>query len=83
MKTIAISIDEAMLEAVDEFSADTARSAAGPKTNRSAVIRRAIGLLLEQEGRRQHEDEDARIFKARRDQLARQAEALVREQAKL
>ena len=82
MKTIAISIDEDMLEAVDKLSAGSTPGSTGPPgANRSALVRRAIALFLEQEERRRRETEDARIFKAQRDQLTRQAAALVKEQA--
>jgi metal-responsive CopG/Arc/MetJ family transcriptional regulator len=76
MRTIAISIDDATLERVDRLAArDGGR-------NRSHVIREAVReYALRLEERAEHERE-ARIVGQHRGRLARQARALVRQQAK-
>jgi len=72
MKTIAITIDEALLARLDRFKA----------ANRSLVVREAVAQYLagferEAEDAREHE-----IFRRHRSRLAREAAALVRAQAK-
>ena len=78
MKTIAITIDEDVLERVDRLAG---RRGEG-RRSRSRVIRQAVRehvLRLE----RQAEDErEAAVVRRHRARLARQARALVREQAK-
>ncbi|PYQ19851.1 MAG: hypothetical protein DMF81_20545 [Acidobacteria bacterium] len=86
MKTIAISIDEASLAAIDRI-AQAARRRRGqrrsPKgqANRSEVIRRAVREFIARGNRREREDSDRQILAANREQIARQTEALVGEQA--
>lgn len=87
MRTIAISIDESSLAAVDRIAATRAVPARGGvssgsrRANRSAVIRLALrGFILTRQ--KQERDERERvILKAHRERLRRQAEALVAEQA--
>jgi len=82
MKTIAISIDEASLAAIDRIaqSAGRRRGRKG-QANRSEVIRRAVREFIARGNRREREDRDRRILAANREQIERQAEALVGEQA--
>jgi len=82
MKTIAISIDEASLAAIDRM-ARAAQPQRGRKrrANRSEVIRRAVREFIDRGKRREREDNDRAILAANREQIERQAEALVDEQA--
>lgn len=76
MRTIAITIDEDTLAAIDRLS-DAGRS-------RSELVREALReYLLRREQRLREDDVDRRIIAEHREDLARSAEALVRDQAKL
>ena len=82
MKTIAISIDEASLAAVDRLAqAAGRRQGRGRKTNRSEVVRRAVQEFLERQRRHEREERDRRILSAHRDEIGRQGASLVAEQA--
>jgi metal-responsive CopG/Arc/MetJ family transcriptional regulator len=77
MKTIAITIDEGMLSRIDRL--------AGKRdgiTNRSRVIREAVREYLLRIERTAEEDKEREIFRRHKGKLARQAAALVKEQAK-
>ena len=82
MKTIAISIDEASLAAIDRLA-----RAAGPRggrkgqVNRSEVIRRAVREFICRRKRHEREESDREILAANRERLERQAQALIGEQA--
>lgn len=82
MKTIAISIDEASLSAIDRM-ARTVRGRGAKPANRSELVRRAVQEFIARHKRREREEEDRRILAANRQRIARQAEALVAEQAEL
>jgi len=76
MKTIAITIDEGMLERVDRLAGRDGGN------NRSHLIRLAVQEYVSRAERlAQHERENA-IIRRHRGRLARQARELVREQAK-
>ncbi len=78
MKTIAITIDEESLRSIEEISKKTS----GRARSRSRSIRMAIKDFV---ARRQQQAREARergIFKRHRTRMARQAEALISEQAK-
>jgi metal-responsive CopG/Arc/MetJ family transcriptional regulator len=82
MRTIAISIDEASLAAVDRLAQAAGRRRRGRKTaNRSEVIRRAVKEFLARKQRREREEQDRRVLSAHRDEIERQAAVLVAEQA--
>ena len=82
MKTIAISIDEASLAAIDRLARTAVRQRGGKRrANRSEVIRRAVREFIGRGKRREREDNDREILAANRAQIERQAEALVGEQA--
>jgi len=81
MKTIAISIDEASLAAIDQLARATGRRRGARPANRSEVVRRAVQEFVARERREEREDKDRRVLAAHRDLIARQAEALVEEQA--
>jgi metal-responsive CopG/Arc/MetJ family transcriptional regulator len=82
MKTIAISIDEVSLAAVDRLAqAAGRRQGRGKKANRSEVVRRAVQEFLERQRRHEREERDRRILSAHRDEIERQGASLVAEQA--
>ncbi len=76
MKTIAITIDEAILERLDRL----ARS--GGKANRSLMVREAVAAYIVQLERTVEEEREARVLRRHRRRLARQARAAIREQAR-
>jgi metal-responsive CopG/Arc/MetJ family transcriptional regulator len=84
MKTIAISIDEQSLAAVDRLAHAAARRR-GPKqgANRSEVVRQAVREFLARQRRHEREEKDRRILSAHRNEIARQAAALLADQAEL
>ncbi|HVO27685.1 MAG TPA: ribbon-helix-helix domain-containing protein [Candidatus Margulisiibacteriota bacterium] len=75
MKTIAISIDEPTLKLLDEVAAPGRRS-------RSAAVRAAIRAFAEQRQQHEVETREREILRRNRRRLARQARALVTEQAR-
>ena len=75
MKTIAISIDDDIVERLDRLSA-----VRGGAVNRSLTIRQAVREYLAREERIAEEQREAVIFRKNRAKLARQAEALVKDQ---
>lgn len=77
MKTIAITIEEVMLSRIDRI----VRTSNERKTNRSLLIRLALGEYIERIERIEKEERDREILAAHRDLLERQVEALVAEQA--
>lgn len=84
MKTIAISIDEDSLAAIDGMARSGGRQRAGKRTgNRSEVIRRAVREFILRQGRLAREEKDRKILASNRRTLDRQAAALVAEQADL
>lgn len=76
MKTIAITIDETTLRLLDELAVSSPQ-----RKSRSALVRTAIRGFAEQQRRRKTEADEARILRANRKRLAREAKALVAEQA--
>ena len=82
MKTIAVTIDEETLRAVDELAAGGQQNRGRrPRTSRSAVVRTALRRYVETRGREEREGRERLIFSRHRETLARQAKALVSEQA--
>ncbi len=79
MKTIAISIDESSLAAVDRLVGRAGKGRRSP--SRSEVIRLAVREFLARRARLEREAEDRRVLRAHRAKLERQAAALVAEQA--
>ena len=77
MKTIAITIEEAMLARIDRLAATN-----GTSVNRSRIIRNALAEYLLRSERLAEETKEREIFREHRTKLARQAAALVKEQAK-
>ena len=84
MKTIAISIDEASLAAVDRIARTAGRRRGGKReANRSEVIRRAVREFLAHQKRHKREASDRRVLAANRERIEREARSLVTEQADL
>jgi metal-responsive CopG/Arc/MetJ family transcriptional regulator len=79
MKTIAISIDENILQRIDRIMAGKE----GGNRNRSQIIRQAVIEYIDRLERLVEEEREREIFQRHRQRLARQAAALVKEQAKL
>jgi len=79
MKTIAITIDDHMLQRIDHIVIGNGVT----RRNRSQIIRQAIQEYLERMERLVEEEREREIFQRHRQRLARQATALVKEQAKL
>jgi len=77
MKTIAITIDEAMLDRVDRLAGHR-----GDTPNRSKIIRAAVAEYLARIERAAEEEREREVFRQHRGRLRRQAAALVKEQAK-
>ena len=76
MKTIAITIEEDLLNGIDRLTKEQGRS------NRSRVIREAVREYLLRVERLTEEEREREVFRRHRGKLARQAAALVKEQAK-
>lgn len=74
MKTIAISIDEPTLRAVDRIARDE------KPASRSRVVRQALGEFIERRERQAREDQERKVLARHRARLAKEAAALVAEQ---
>ena len=77
MKTIAVSVDEATLQLLDELTGASPRL-----RNRSALVRTALREFAERERRRAVEMRDGEVFRKHRARLARQTRLLLSEQAR-
>jgi len=75
MKTIAI--DEATAKLLDDLAETSSR-----RRNRSALVRAAVRQYADRERRRVTESRDNALFRKHRKRLARQARALISEQAR-
>ena len=73
MKTIAVTIDDAILRRLERLTGSA---------NRSQLIRSAVQAYLERLERAASEEQEAAVFRRHRGRLARQAAAAVRAQAK-
>jgi Arc/MetJ-type ribon-helix-helix transcriptional regulator len=78
MKTIAITIDDPTIAAVDAL----VREKSAAWRSRSAVIRDAVKAFVNERQARMREEREGEIIRKNRARLRRQAAALVREQAK-
>ncbi|MXW00574.1 MAG: ribbon-helix-helix protein, CopG family [Holophagales bacterium] len=76
MRTIAVTIDEATLDRVDELTASSDRY-----SSRSALVRAALSGYVARERRRREEDRERRIIREHKEALADELTALVAEQA--
>ena len=79
MKTIAFTIEEHLLERVDRLAALKKVTT----SNRSKIIRQAVAEFVEQREKQEEEERERELFHRHQQRLARQATALVKEQAKL
>ena len=77
MKTIAVTIDETTLHLLDGLAAALPR----PRS-RSALVRMAVREFAERERQRDIEAREHEILRKHRKRLARQARALIAEQAR-
>ena len=77
MKTIAITIDDDILDRIDHLMERLPQ-----RTNRSKIIREAVREYLVRVERTREEEREREIFRKNRKLLERQAEVLVKEQAK-
>jgi metal-responsive CopG/Arc/MetJ family transcriptional regulator len=78
MKTIAVTIDEIMLQRIDRIM--TGESA--PWKSRSEIVRQALQEFIAHLERVTEEEREREIFHRHRSRINRQAAALVKEQAK-
>ena len=76
MKTIAITIDETTLQMLDELTATSPQS-----RSRSALVRTAVREFVERLKSREVEAREDKIIRKHKEQLARQARALIADQA--
>jgi hypothetical protein len=89
MKTIAVSIDEATLTGIDRLARSAGKQgppARGPGRreaggNRSRIVRQALREFLQRRESLRREERERKIYAKNRRLIARQAEALVGEQA--
>jgi len=82
MRTIAISIDEASLAAVDRMAREASQRRGGKRVaNRSEIIRRAVREFVTHQKRHEREEGDRQILAANRGRIEREARILVAEQA--
>jgi metal-responsive CopG/Arc/MetJ family transcriptional regulator len=84
MKTIAISIDEDSLAAIDRL-ARAARGGRGGKDrpSRSELIRRALRDYVARHRKQEREENDRKVLRENRERIERQLNALVADQAEL
>ncbi|MBI3183447.1 MAG: ribbon-helix-helix protein, CopG family [Myxococcales bacterium] len=80
MKTIAITIDEPTLEAVDRLAREPAGKR-GATSNRSAVVRAAVREYLDRHAREEREAAEWRIWSKHLKRVNAEAAAMVSEQA--
>ncbi|MBI1873096.1 MAG: ribbon-helix-helix protein, CopG family [Acidobacteria bacterium] len=76
MRTIAVSIDEPTIHALDRLAGRGRQ-----RRKRSELVRQALSEFLARRKREAHEDSERAAYRRHRGRLARQARALVREQA--
>lgn len=77
MKTIVVTIDEMTLNLLDELAASSPRH-----RNRSALVRIALREFAERERKRKNELHESEVLHKHKKLLARQARALMAEQAR-
>jgi metal-responsive CopG/Arc/MetJ family transcriptional regulator len=89
MKTIAISIDESTLAGLDRIARESGKpsrprrgSSREEPGNRSRIVREAVREYLQRRESLQREEKERKAYAKHRRLVARQAEALVGEQAK-
>lgn len=80
MKTIAVTIDEAMLRTIDRLLAKPGKGKR-KRGNRSHLVRIALAELLARMARSEREEAEWKTWCRHLEQINRQAAALVSEQA--
>jgi len=78
MKTIAVTLDETTLNLLDELASSSPRH-----RNRSALVRIAVREFIEREQQRKSGAQEYEVLHKHKKLLARQARALIAEQARL
>jgi len=78
MKTIAITIEETVLDRLDRLP----HQRGDKKRNRSKIIREAVREYISRLEHRVDNEREAAVVRRHRERLAQQARALVRDQAK-
>lgn len=78
MKTIAVTIDEGMLERIDRIM----KGERAPWKSRSEIVRQALREFISHLERAAEEEREREIFHRHRSRINRQSAALVKEQAK-
>ncbi|HEY3449077.1 MAG TPA: ribbon-helix-helix domain-containing protein [Myxococcales bacterium] len=81
MKTIAITIDDETLEAIDKLARPGGKGRGSAPGNRSKVVREALREFLAQREKAAREEAEWKVWSKRIDKLNREAAALVAEQA--
>jgi metal-responsive CopG/Arc/MetJ family transcriptional regulator len=86
VKTIAITIDEPTLQAIDRIASGATRGrtrarSAGAPPNRSKLIRTALQEFVARHERETREASERAVLARHKDRLAKQAAALVADQA--
>ena len=76
MKTIAITMDESLIERMDQLCVIRRDD----KANRSKIVREAVSEYLSRLERIAEEEKETKIFHQHRIKLAKQTAALVKEQ---
>ncbi len=77
-----MTIDEATLQALSRVAGGSGGDRGGGSPNRSEIVRRALREYLERQEKAARDEKERAIFAANRKRLAREAAALVAEQAK-
>ena len=72
-----IAIDKATSKLLDELADTSSR-----RRSRTALVRAALRQYADRERRRKNESRDGALFRKHRKQLAREARALIAEQAR-
>ena len=78
MKTIAVTIDEPTLQILDELAASSHQ----PRS-RSALVRVAVREFAQRQRQQESEAQERQVLQKHKKLLARQARALIAEQARL
>jgi metal-responsive CopG/Arc/MetJ family transcriptional regulator len=83
VKTIAISIDDPTLRAIDRIAAGGRSRSAGAKArvSRSAIVRRALQEFVARQEKDQREAAERAVIARHADRLSREVAALVADQA--
>ena len=81
METVAVTLDKKTLDALDAVSRNVIRRTGG-RPNRSLVVRTAIREYVGRQLRLESEGRERAVLAKHRTRLAKEAKALIRDQAK-